>query len=479
MATTKKILVEQALRRIKAGNPSAGSNVHPAEVEKALEGVINGYLRPRFFETMAGQESIPEGCVVVSYTGVKVMPYQGVSQCFLPAIPASLPKNMGVWHIAPGESVPDELPAPEIYLTLVTANSITVVIVPVKGAVSYVVQQSLNRVNWQTIGTEAKTYLRSGLSPVTKYYFRVMTIADGITHTNGGWANADATTLSAIITLPASVLTAVAVGGTEIDLTWTAVANRTGYLLERSTDNATWVSIYTGTALSFNDTGRLASTQYFYRLTATGDNLTYGNSPYATADATTPANLPQLTAPQNISVQFFSSSIAFFDWNDVTNATSYVWEIATANTFGAAVVANDAATTSDAIANTNPQFQPGSVFYFRCRSMASGYQPSPWSAVFTFGGTQIAVPVITFSNVTTNSLRVNWTPDTRANSSLAGIYLDSAFQNSVATAGGSNSGQANFSSLTSGTTYYFRVRQSDSYGWYLQSNYGTAQRTLP
>lgn len=101
MATNKKKIVEQVMRRLNSGDPSVASKVHPKEVEEAVMQVINSMLRPQFFDTLNTGETIPEGSVLATYENVPVVAWNGVSKSTLPAIPVSLPKNMGVWRIAP------------------------------------------------------------------------------------------------------------------------------------------------------------------------------------------------------------------------------------------------------------------------------------------------------------------------------------------------------------------------------------------
>ena len=80
-------------------------------------------------------------------------------------------------------------------------------------------------------------------------------------------------------------------------INWTAPTNATGYVLQRADDSGytlNLVSIYTGSLLTFTDTGRAAGTTYYYRVKATGTG--YADSPYATGNKTTAA-AGDVTAP--------------------------------------------------------------------------------------------------------------------------------------------------------------------------------------
>lgn len=98
---TKKTLAEQVMRRLSAGNPSVASKVHSLEVEEAIKQVLNTMLRTQYFETLQMDSNVPEGCVLAFYENVPVSSYKGVSKCTLPAIPVTLPRNIGVFSVKP------------------------------------------------------------------------------------------------------------------------------------------------------------------------------------------------------------------------------------------------------------------------------------------------------------------------------------------------------------------------------------------
>ena len=93
--------------------------------------------------------------------------------------------------------------------------------------------------------------------------------------------------------LDTPVLTATVVSDTEIDLDWTNVANESSFKLEWSPNGTTgWTQIggtIAANTLANSHTGLTAATQYFYRISAIGDGVTYSDSGYGTDDATTAA----------------------------------------------------------------------------------------------------------------------------------------------------------------------------------------------
>lgn len=87
---------------------------------------------------------------------------------------------------------------------------------------------------------------------------------------------------------------------TEIDLSWAAVANVSSYEIDYSTvgTSGPWTSLATPAAgdTSYTHTGLSPNTTYHHRIRAIGDQVSFGNSTYAT-DTTTTENSGDVTAP--------------------------------------------------------------------------------------------------------------------------------------------------------------------------------------
>lgn len=106
MATTKKKIAEQILRLVK-GNPTASSRVQEGEVKLLVEQVANQVLKADSFQmNMPEGDTIPNNCMVFTYESVPVTTYKStLSKATLPAIPMSLPRNMGVLHISKTDDI--------------------------------------------------------------------------------------------------------------------------------------------------------------------------------------------------------------------------------------------------------------------------------------------------------------------------------------------------------------------------------------
>lgn len=92
-------------------------------------------------------------------------------------------------------------------------------------------------------------------------------------------------------TLSTPTLTASVISSTQIDLSWTNVANESSYKLEWSPNGTSgWTqiggTIATNTT-TFSHTGLTASTHYYYRISAIGDGVIYLTSSFGTDDDTT------------------------------------------------------------------------------------------------------------------------------------------------------------------------------------------------
>lgn len=100
MPTTIKKISEQILILAKGGDYSAGSDVEEDDVKELVIQAINRQIKA---ETLNNQvisgEQIPNGCVMATYDPIAVVQYKNVAKITLPAIPVSLPKNIGLYHI--------------------------------------------------------------------------------------------------------------------------------------------------------------------------------------------------------------------------------------------------------------------------------------------------------------------------------------------------------------------------------------------
>lgn len=126
----------------------------------------------------------------------------------------------------------------------------------------------------------------------------------GVSSSSVAFTVTDGAQLSRSATITAQVITAAdtqaptvpaisftGVTSSSITVNWTAATDNVGvagYTLQRSTDNATWTTLYDGAARTYTDSGRSASTLYYYRVRsydAAGNQSAYGLGQTSTSAA--------------------------------------------------------------------------------------------------------------------------------------------------------------------------------------------------
>ena len=110
-----------------------------------------------------------------------------------------------------------------------------------------------------------------------------------------------------------SNLVATAVSSGQINLTWSdSASNETGFIIQRSNDNANFVQIATVGAdvTSYSNAGLVANTTYYYRVQATNSAgvSAFSNGASATTQQTPPA------APSNLVASAISGTQIQLTW---------------------------------------------------------------------------------------------------------------------------------------------------------------------
>jgi fibronectin type 3 domain-containing protein len=118
-----------------------------------------------------------------------------------------------------------------------------------------------------TTGQDVTTHSDGGLLPGTTYYYRVIATNAG---SDSGPSDVASATTKPDPASPAVMKTVH--GATQIDLTWTDVADETGYRIERSADGAGgWITLATTgqDVVRYRDAELVPGTTYYYRVFAT------------------------------------------------------------------------------------------------------------------------------------------------------------------------------------------------------------------
>jgi titin len=145
------------------------------------------------------------------------------------------------------------------------------------------IQRSTDGTNFTqiaTVGAGVVNYSDAGLPPSTQYFYRVQALGSG---GNSAFSNVANATTQAASPLPAapSNLIGNTVSHSQVNLTWTDNSNNeTGFVIQRSTNGATFTQVATVAAnvRTFSNTGLSAATFYYYRVAAINS---FGSSAYS------------------------------------------------------------------------------------------------------------------------------------------------------------------------------------------------------
>jgi hypothetical protein len=94
--------ISEQIQRLLNGNPTISDRVTLKEIKRLVVQVANQVLKADLFAVNFSEgDTIPNNCMVFTYDNVAVTTYKTtLSKATLPAIPISLPKNMGVLHVS-------------------------------------------------------------------------------------------------------------------------------------------------------------------------------------------------------------------------------------------------------------------------------------------------------------------------------------------------------------------------------------------
>jgi hypothetical protein len=272
--TTKYTMMQQVQNLLNGGDPSAAARIQPAYIMKMIEQLINKKLKADYFAVhIPSGETIPDGCMIATYEKIKVERYKGKSRAFLPAIPVSLPRGMGIYSVSPFIKS-EYLAANILTATPYSSSVIKLSWTPIAHAQTYWLERADDAGFTQNVtvlytGID-QLFSDGGLSASTTYYYRVKAVSDE--YIDSDWVMAVSTTLQDVIVgklskpdMKVSVMSAYS-----LEAVWSAVANAQFYFLERSTDPyfATPTVAYYGPLTYFTDNDLLPGTTYYYRVTA-------------------------------------------------------------------------------------------------------------------------------------------------------------------------------------------------------------------
>ncbi|MCY3784559.1 MAG: fibronectin type III domain-containing protein [Chloroflexi bacterium] len=329
----------------------------------------------------------------------------------------------------------------------------------------YDVEYKLATANtWTDAGHTDLTRMASitGLSRASAYQFRVRAVnAAG----NGTWATASATTQAELPAAP--VLTATVRSSSRIDLSWTQPNNGgatiTGYDVQYKLAAAnSWTDVsHTGTGRTASITGLTRARAYQFRVRAMN---AAGNGTWATASATTQAELP---AAPVLTATVRSSSRIDLSWTQPNNGGATItgydvqYKLAAANSW------TDVSHTGTGRTASITGLTRARAYQFRVRAMNAAGNGTWATASATTQAELPAAPVLTATVVSSSRIDLLWTQPDSGGAAITGYDVEYKLATAQSWTDASHSGTVRTDSitgLTRVTAYQFRVRAVNSVG---------------
>jgi VCBS repeat-containing protein len=276
-------------------------------------------------------------------------------------------------------------------------------------------------------------------------------------------ANATVSLTVAPVSVPSAPtsLAATAVSSSQINLTWAdQSSNETGFKIERkSGSNGAWAQIATvgANVRSYSDTGRAASTTYFYRVRAYNNG---GNSSYSNEAS---ANTQPPIAPTALSAAATSTSQITLRWTDQsTNETGFKIERKLGISGAWAQIATVGANVTTYI---DANRTVGQTYYYRVRA----YNNAGNSTLSNETSARISLPAVpaTLRVIAASSSQISliWA-DQSSNETGFKIERKTGVNGAWAqiTTVGPNVMTYTDTNRAASTTYYYRVRAYNGVG---------------
>ena len=284
-------------------------------------------------------------------------------------------------------------------------------------------------------------------------------------------ATLTATAVSGVPAAP-SGLTATAASSSQINLSWTNNANnQTGFQIDQATSSDFTQGLTTVTVganvTTYSATGLSASTTYYYRVRAINSSGDSANT--STASATTQAQGTIPVAPSGLAATAASSSEIDLSWtNNATNQSGFQIDQATSSDFTQGLITATVGANVTSYSATG--LSASTTYYYRVRATNSSGDSANTSTASATTQAQSNTPAAPSSliatTVSSNEIDLSWTNNA---SNQTGFQIDQA-TNSAFTTGlttvtaGANVNTYSASGLSSGTTYYYRVRATYTSG---------------
>jgi uncharacterized protein YjdB len=275
---------------------------------------------------------------------------------------------------------------------------------------------------------------------------------------NDGSGTAGSKVITVVPPAPASI-TAASAGYNSIKISWSKVSGATGYELYRATSSSgTYSRVATvtgGSTLSYINTGRTAGTTYYYKVRA---YVTSGstNVPSSFSSVKSAKPVPATPAITTASAGYNSVKIS---WGKVSGATGYQIYRATSKEGTYSRIAT--ITSGSTVTYTNKSLTTGRTYYYKVRAYRTVNGTNVYGSFSSVKSVKPvpATPAITTAPAGYNSVKISWKKVSGASgyqvyraTSKTGTY------SRVATVTNGSTVTYTNKSLTTGKTYYYKVR---------------------
>ncbi|MEJ8800545.1 LamG-like jellyroll fold domain-containing protein [Pontibacter sp. H249] len=276
--------------------------------------------------------------------------------------------------------------------------------------------------------------------------------------------------------LSAPLLSSPANQSSEISTTpilmWAATQGATNYQVQVSTSSNFTSTVYNQsgiTSTSASVSGLVAGTTYYWRVRAINGSAQsdWSNVWSFTTAAPVMATAPELASPANQATGVSASPT--LTWSAAQGATSYQAQVSTNSSFTSTVY-NQSSITSTSVAVTG--LAAGTTYYWRVRGINATSQ-SNWSTIWSFTTTASTPPVASApaltsplnqaTNVSTSPI-LAWAASQGADSYQAQVSTSLGFSSTVFDQSGISTTYASVNGLNEGTTYYWRIRATNTGG---------------
>ena len=334
----------------------------------------------------------------------------------------------------------------------------------VSGAVKYEVYRSTRQNSgYSLLGTTTATsYVNTGASTGTTYYYRVKAV------NRNGMASGYSNIVSGKAKAAAPAAPSVTAGNSSTGkprLTWKAVSGATSYRIYRSESRGTGYSLLgTTSSTSYVNTGAAAGKTYYYRVKAVNrDGMAsgYSNIVSGKAKAAAPA-APSVTAGNS------STGKPRLTWKAVSGATSYRIYRSESRGTGYSLLGT---TSSTSYVNTGAA--AGKTYYYRVKAVNRDGMASGYSNIVS-GKATLPAPVLNIGlSVSSGKPMLAW--DAVPGATSYRIYRSTSRGTGYSLLATTTSTSHVNTSAAKGTTYYYRVKACNAAGLSPYSNIVSAR----